>query len=391
MSTTQGYVAEIPGLLVPEQVAVHGTVKLVREWRGILSKDLAELMGVSPGYISKIESGRAQLMGPKLEAAASALEVSPELLCRPVPVEPTEGTHFRSQSRTPQWQRNKVRAQANMVAFMLNKVVAEVGVEFPRNLPSHDVDRLSGGAVEAAQLVRSAWRIGDHVMDLAAELESAGVFILEMTAGMDAIDAITVRTPGPVRAVVLLRPDVPEDRKRHSLAHELGHLVMDLDSPHGGIKEVEQRADLFAGEFLAPYEELHDVLRGITPSQLQHVQALSTYWGVSIPSLIKRAHLHGDLTDQQYRYWFKVLNARNLIRGPRDCSFPIQPRAAHDALNSIRVEFGYSAAELKALTDVALSDWSHSMGSAWPFRPTRPKLHLVTTGDPASTPDAQFG
>lgn len=352
---------------LPEQVAARGTVKLIREWRGLLGKDLAELMGVTPGYISKIESGHAQLSGSTLQAAAAALRVQPQLLCRAIPVEPTEGTHYRSQSRTPQRERNRARAAANMTAYMLNEVLTDIGVEWPRALPTFDVDLLDGGPVEAAQLVRRMWRITGAVEDLAGELEAAGVLILEMPPEIDTIDAITVRTPGPAEAVILMRPGVPEDRKRHSLAHELGHLVMDLESSQAGIKEIEERADRFAGEFLAPYGELHEDLAGITPAQMDTVDNLRNDWGVSAASLIKRAHDHGDLTDQQYRYWFRVLNARNMLRGPRYCLYPVQPEAAHAALSSVR-EVGRSATDLIALTEVQLPDWEETMGQAWPFK-----------------------
>lgn len=352
---------------MPEQVAARGTVKLIREWRGMLGKELAELMGVTPGYISKIESGQAQLTGSTLQAAAAALRVQPQLLCRGISVEPSEGTHYRSQSRTPQRQRNKVRAAANMTAYMLNEVLNDIGVEWPRALPSFDVDLLDGGPVEAAQLVRRMWRITDAIEDLAGELEAAGVFILDMPAEIDTIDAITVRTPGPAEAVILMRSDVPEDRKRHSLAHELGHLVMDLKSSQVGIKDIEDRADRFAGEFLAPYEELHEDLAGITPAQMDTIDNLRNYWGVSAASLIKRARDNGDLTDQQYRYWFRVLNARNMLRGPRYCLYPVQPEAAHAALNSVRA-VGRSATDLIALTEVQLQDWEETMGTAWPFK-----------------------
>lgn len=347
-------------------VGVPDTVRLVRESRGLKVKDLADLLGKTPGYVSKVELGQLTLTEPVLTATARALDVPVDLLSQVIPAQQDEGVHFRSQNRTPQWVRRKVIADANWLGFTLNCLLGQMDAEFPHVLPDFDVDQLEDGPVEAAQLLRRLWRLVGPVRDLAGLLESAGVFILPMAPDVQTIDAITVRTPGTATAVILLREDVPEDRKRHTLAHELGHLVLDVHSKPVSMRDLEQRADAFAGEFLAPYDELRDELVGLTPSKLDHLVTLQQYWGVSVPALVRRAYLAGQLTEVQYRYWFRVLNARNMLRGAQLSTYPVRPRAATDVFAALRAE-GYSPTEITDLCLRYLGDLQNAFGSQWAF------------------------
>lgn len=364
----------------PHSMAVADTVRLIRDSRGVKIKELADSVGVSAGYVSKVENSQTMLTGTMLEKFAAALQVRPELLCRPVPAQSDEGIHFRSQSRTPQWIRKKAIADANLAGYALNRMLDTVSASFPRVLPDLDAAHLHGNAREAAQLVRAQWRLDGPITDLVGEMEAAGVFVLPMPEGIDSIDAVTVRTHADATAVILLRHDVGEDRQRHTLAHELGHLVMDLRSPHPSVRDVEDRADAFAGEFLAPYEEIRPHLVGITPSRIEVLTQLKARWGVSVPALIRRAYLAGDLNETQYRYWFRVLNARGLVRDAGGSSYPVRPCAAADLLQALKAD-GYAAADLVGLTGFTLADLQRLFGDAWPGRRLRPRLSLLPAPD----------
>lgn len=363
-------------LFAPLPTAVPATVQLFREKRGLKVKELADLVDVNASYLSKIENGKAPLSGTKLAEVAAALQVGETLLCREIPAQGIEGAHFRSQTRTPQWRRRKVVADANVGAFLLNNLLEAVDASFPRDLPDLDVALLAGGAAEAAALVRTQWRIQGPVTHLAEQLEAAGVYLLDMDPAMQTMDAVTVRSDGAATAVMMVRGSVPEDRKRHTIAHELAHLVMDLRSPHTSAKDIEERADIFAGEFLAPYAEIREDLIGITPAQMDIVEGLQAYWGVSIPSLIRRAYLHQDINETQYRYWFRVLNAQGLRRKNQPSSYPVNARGVREVVLAARDD-GFNVAGLMALTDMTLPDLEETLGHAWPYPRIRARLQVV--------------
>jgi Zn-dependent peptidase ImmA (M78 family) len=76
----------------------------------------------------------------------------------------------------------------------------------------------------------------------------------------------------------------PPDRRRFTMAHELGHLVLHEDSytdDHG-----EREANAFAAEFLMPAEQIRPQLRRLT---LKRALALKLEWHASVAALIIRA------------------------------------------------------------------------------------------------------
>jgi Zn-dependent peptidase ImmA (M78 family) len=81
---------------------------------------------------------------------------------------------------------------------------------------------------------------------------------------------------------------------RMTLAHELGHLVMDamtLVSP----TETERRATAFAAEFLAPIDDIAFDLDRVSIRTVHELDELRLTWGVSVSSLVMRARERGVL------------------------------------------------------------------------------------------------
>lgn len=58
------------------------SVKLLREERGMMSKDLAAASGLQPSHVSEIENGRRKLSPPVLEKLAKGFGISTEELGR---------------------------------------------------------------------------------------------------------------------------------------------------------------------------------------------------------------------------------------------------------------------------------------------------------------------
>ena len=76
------------------------------------------------------------------------------------------------------------------------------------------------------------------------------------------------------------------DRRRFSVAHELGHLVLH-QFPQGAPRVLEQQADAFAEAFLLPEAAMREAL--VPPITLTTLADLKTRWGVSLQALIRRA------------------------------------------------------------------------------------------------------
>lgn len=357
-----------------QQVGVPAMARMIREARGLLVKDLADLVGKSSSYVSKVEAGAVELTGEALEQYGRALDVGTDLLATRYAPQALEGAHFRSHTTTPVRVRKQAVAEANWANLYLELLLDLGDYEHARVLPQVDADLVDGGGGAVADIVRRTWRLSGRIENMTALLESAGVFVLTFPHDHRHVDAVTVRGEN-ITAVVMVRDDLPPERRRWTLAHELGHLVMDGTSTLEP-RLLEARADQFAAEFLAPFEDLEADLRGITPSHIEHVDGLRRYWGISIPALVRTAYLGGCITEHQYRYWFRVLNAQGRLRGLLGAEWREQPQAAQILIDSLRAE-RYSLQELVGQARTRPADLARGLGRQWPWH-TPPTLSPVS-------------
>lgn len=362
-------------------VAVPQTLRLARERRGKTAAELSNDLGKSASYVSRAESETdpLEVSGTALTQYAEVLGVPGELLTQRVHREPSEGTHFRSHKVTKRVQ-NQAIAEANLIANSLNNLIDDGFVDFEAamSLAEYDPDALPGGPGEIAQLLRAQWRLDGPLVNVARLLEAAGVLVLPMPPDIQGIDAITVRTPRNLRAVTLLALDRPNARLRHTLAHELGHLVIDPALPAPSMKEAEDRVDVFAAELLAPYDDLREELKGITPQRISTLLELHWTWGVHPTSLIRRAYRHGDLSETQYRYWFRVLNSRQLVRGNLPSQFPVKLRTGTALLEAARGA-GMSLLDMIESCAQYETDLAPFFGEDWPFTQRRQRILQAVT------------
>jgi Zn-dependent peptidase ImmA (M78 family) len=117
--------------------------------------------------------------------------------------------------------------------------------------------------------------------------------------------------------VFFVHEDVPGDRERWTLAHEIGHVVMHHQPTDG---DIEEEANLFGNEFLTPAEEIGPDLLNMT---LQKAAELKLYWKVSMQAIIVRAYQCRKITRNQFSYLFRQLSAK----GYRKCGqHPSRPK-----------------------------------------------------------------
>ena len=95
----------------------------------------------------------------------------------------------------------------------------------------------------------------------------------------------------------------PTDRRRVTLAHELGHLCL---HSQGVPDDVEADATAFSAEFLMPEETIRPQLRNLSLGRLHDLKRL---WGVSMQALIERGHQLGTVTPRERTNFYKRFSA----------------------------------------------------------------------------------
>lgn len=155
------------------------------------------------------------------------------------------------------------------------------------------------GAVEqaedAAVQLRTEWGLGlDPISNLTATVEDHGIR-MALIEGSPDFDACIAQS-SELGYMIVLKKGVPGDRQRFSLAHELGHLVLEVAAE---VNE-EDACNRFAGALLVPLQRVRTELGPHRDSLgLGELEVLKIKYGLSMQSWIHRAQEAGVLSRRQ--------------------------------------------------------------------------------------------
>lgn len=266
-------------------------------------QDVAEALDVSPSLISRYERGKTTPDSSSLIALAQALDTRPDALLRPTYIEVTR-PDFRKKSRLKRREEKAVLADVGewIERYLeLERIVDSSPAFDPVTLPARSMEDVEAAAVK----LRHRWGLGlDPIDNMTEVLEEQGIRVCPVTAGED-IDALAFWADDEI-PVIAIRDGVPGDRQRFSMAHELGHLVLEA-----GELDEEAAANRFAGAFLVPEErvraELGDERRSLHAHELH---LLKHKYGLSMAGWIYRAHDVGVLPDAGARRMWKLFSKK---------------------------------------------------------------------------------
>jgi Zn-dependent peptidase ImmA (M78 family) len=161
-------------------------------------------------------------------------------------------------------------------------------VEVPQiNIPYVNPEK-HGTPEQIADLLRQRWKIPrGPVSNLSNLVENAGIFILLVDVS-DNFDGLVLPDEDGL-PVIVLNKNMPADKQRFTLAHELGHLLMHTGEfvPEKD-EDYEKEAHRFAAELLMPKQDIMSDL--LDKSSFQRLASLKPYWKVSIAALVRRSY-----------------------------------------------------------------------------------------------------
>lgn len=197
-----------------------------------------------------------------------------------------------------------------------------------------------------AQYTRLKLRINpeDPIRDIFSLLEQNGIIVIEVDV-VDKIDGVSFCTEKG-NNVIIINKNFPNDRKRFTLAHELGHLLMhnERNYPIPESRDRELEANQFASEFLAPASAVKKSLYGFKLSDLAQ---LKRYWLISFASLIRRAKDLGCLDERKYKY-FLIEMSRLGYNKTEPVTVPIdRPTLFSEGINLLKDELGYDSQDFQ--------------------------------------------
>jgi Zn-dependent peptidase ImmA (M78 family)/transcriptional regulator with XRE-family HTH domain len=281
-------------------------VKQAREFCGLTQTELARRAGVSQSAIAQIEAGRTNPSPQVLEAIAFQTGFPLSRFHHDSSLSfPLGSLVFRARRAMTERERAQLHRHGEVVYEAVTRMTAKVEM-VPLRLPRlNQADFKS--PEHAATLTRVALGASPDAPfpNLINASERAGVFVLPVPIKSEHADAYSLWADD--RPVIVVFADVPGDRLRMSVAHELGHLVMHQQLL-GDDKKREQEAFAFAGELLLPEQAAR--VEMITPLTLSTLAPLKPRWGMAISALIMRAARLEILTPRQQRYLFQQMSQR---------------------------------------------------------------------------------
>lgn len=289
-------------------MAIGERLKMARKISGLSQQGLGDRAGVSKMSISKYEREEATPKSSILINLAEALDVSIEYLLRPIEVTFSH-PEFRKRTKLSKTQEKKIIECTHdwIERYLQVEALFDNSPEFNIDKTKYKVNKIEDVENLAIQL-RKDWELGlDPIDNLMEVLENNGVKIWSINHNFEHFDALKMWVNDTI-PIIVVKDDIPGDRQRFNLSHELGHLILEISDKLDNEKVVNR----FAGAFLVPpsraYEELGYHRRNIS---LQELVILKRKFGMSIQAWIYRAKDLGIISESKMKEYFISLRKEN--------------------------------------------------------------------------------
>lgn len=271
-----------------------------REYRGYTQTELSsKIKGLSQSNLSKFEKGLGLLSDEVLQRIIQFLDF-PESFFTTKISNTIENAHYRKKAAITKAEKAKLEYSNKLIGYIIDQMAE--AVEYPQ-FKFKEVNVEDGYSPSTiAQFVRKQFGLKDEpIADIFSFLERNGIIVIELDSDNESFDGVSFITDNGFH-VIVINKNFTNDRKRFTLAHELGHILMHLSSDFiiADYRDVEQEANNFASEFLMPESAIKNSLYGL---KLSALVPLKEYWLTSMASIIRRARDLKCIDGNKYQYF----------------------------------------------------------------------------------------
>ena len=199
----------------------------------------------------------------------------------------------------------------------LSSVSWNYPIDFP--WPVYEVSE----ADHSARMLRETWKLGlDPVQNMAELLEMQGVKVLFMNlVNIHGLTAFVRVRDGLSLPVFVVNENDCGERKRLTMAQELGHLMLEVIP-----SDLEEKAvDRFAGALLIPAEIIRqEVGKRRKNMEWRELFELKQFYGISVQALIYRCKDLNIFGNRLFKYLVKEYSRRQWCSTPCNEPFPVR-------------------------------------------------------------------
>lgn len=328
-------------------------LKSLRISLGMSLRKLSEKLNITAQTLSNYERGVTMPPSPVIIAMAKEMKVKAEFFFRPVTVS-IEGIDFRKKNSFLVKEQNSLIAGIRDWLERYKQTEALFADKISFGLPApttvSNLDEIEKIAVD----LRRKWQLGlAPIENMTSLLEENHIRVYFIKA-TDSFDACTFWSDG--RPCIVVRNDMPGDRLRFNLAHELGHLL--IKCPEEGDKRTREKPAMrFASAFLVPSEV---VIRELGQSRkklsLNELHILKMKFGLSMSAWVFRAKDLGIISDSAARSLFYVLKKYGKQEPWTQCPKEAEPSRMEQMVFHALSEGMISEAKAAELLAIPISD-----------------------------------
>lgn len=275
----------------------HRQLTFAREYRGLSQTYLAsQINGLSQSNLSKYEKGFETISNEILHQVFDYLKFPVEFFEKKI-FNDVDNAHYRKKATISKTLKSQLEYGNKLIGYLIDQM--SESIEWPEfKLFSLDLDE-GYTPVQSAIHIRRAFNLSpdEPVININYLLEKAGIIVVEIES-FDKFDGVSFITDQG-QPVIVIKREMSNDRKRFTLAHELGHIIMHINSIIPEFRDKEHEANEFASEFLMPEKYIRNSLYNLRLSSLAE---LKKYWLTSMASILMRAKKLGCINAQKSKY-----------------------------------------------------------------------------------------
>lgn len=286
---------------------VSQKIKNARALKGLSQQELADMIGVSKQMICKYEKGESIPSSPNLLKLGKSLKVKIDYFFKPSKIE-LGVLNFRKKSSFSKKKQESLEQliKLNLENYLEVENLLQIDYSFKNSIGNEKINSIQD--IEKIVLsLRNEWEIGlDPIHNIIQLLEDNEIKVIELFDVEDSFDGLAtfVNNKFPV---IVVNGNFLVERKRFTLLHELGHLLLNL--PDCDLKEEENYCNKFASEFLFPKKMVvkeFGIKRDLI--SLNEFIEVQKKYGMSISAIIYRLVDAGVFTKNKIADFYKKIN-----------------------------------------------------------------------------------
>ncbi len=340
------------------ETVIAQRIKNSRIHKGLSLQEVADRIGVSKQMVNKYEQGKSVPGSEKIILLSKLFHQKPDYFFRKSEVE--LGTiSFRKKSSLGVKKINALKEEIRICIenYLFIENILSIENNFKNPLANFVISN-EESIKDAADHLKEKWEIGkDALHNIIELLEEKMIKVIEVDDESGKFDGLATVIDGKYH-IIVVNKNYPVERKRFTLLHELGHILLNLKSYDE--KMQENFCNLFASEMLLSSAnlilEFGSYRNSITFGETANVQKK---YGISFNAIVYKLQQNNILSKSRTASYFKKINfdskLKNFVNASRYAGVEYSDRYENLVLHAVAEEL-ISVSKAAALLNRKISE-----------------------------------